>query len=173
MESAAEIPLPSEEAPSEPRPSKLPKILAIVVGLAVGAAIGVFVAGPVAVKKLIPDLRAEAAAHAAEKKAAADAPRPLYVVDNLVLNPANSGGTRFLMVTATFQVKDAAANELLKSHDAEVRDVLLGLFGRKTVEQLTDVGTRESVKGEVLAATAPLFPSGTIQKVFFPQFVIQ
>lgn len=172
MESAAEVPsdLPaSDDAP----PRKLPKILAIVVGLGVGAAIGLFVAGPAVIHKFLPDPKVALAKAAEAKKAEPPAPRVLHVVDNLVLNPANSGGTRFLMITATFELKDAAAGEQLKERDAEVRDALLALFGRKTVEQLTDVSTREAVKSEVLADIAPLFPPGTVKKVFFPQFVIQ
>jgi flagellar protein FliL len=172
MESAAELPLQTDPS-AESTPSKLPKILAIVIGVGIGAAAGVYVAGPAAIKRFIPDPKVVAAKAAAEKKAAPEAPRVLHVVDNLVLNPANSGGTRFLMVSATFEVKDAAAAEQLKERDAEIRDALLALFGKKTVEQLTDVNEREAVKAEVMSSVAPLFAPGTVKKVFFPQFVIQ
>ncbi len=174
MESAApEVPLEIDASAEPASRKKLPKILAIVAGLAAGAAIGLFVAGPAAAKKFVPAGKAGAPAHAAVKEPVVAAPRILHVVDNLVLNPANSGGTRFLMVTATFEVKDTVAAGLLKERDAEVRDGLLALFGRKTVEQLTDISLRENVKTEAMAAVAPLFAPGTVKKVFFPQFVIQ
>ncbi len=172
MKSAAEVPLDASASTDAPA-KKLPKILAIVMGLGLGAAIGLFVAGPAAIHKFLPDPKIAVAKAAAAKKAEPETPRVLHVVDNLVLNPANSGGTRFLMVTATFELKDAASAEQLKERDAEVRDALLALFGRKTVEELTDVSTREAVKTEVMADIAPLFPPGTVKKVFFPQFVIQ
>jgi flagellar basal body-associated protein FliL len=62
---------------------------------------------------------------------------------------------------------------MLKGRDAEVRDALLSHFGRKTVEELTDMSRRPEMKKEVLALMKPLFPAGTIRAVYFPQFVIQ
>lgn len=90
-----------------------------------------------------------------------------------MLNPAGSGGTHFLMVTATFELKDAAAEEYMKSHEAEIRDRLLALFGRRTVDELTEITARETLKKEVLETISPLFAKGAVRKVFFPQFVIQ
>jgi flagellar FliL protein len=101
------------------------------------------------------------------------APAVIHAIENLVLNPAGSGGTRFLMVTATFELKDGGADQVLKDHEAEVRDRILALLGKKTIEDLTDVSQRETIKKEVLDAVMPLFPKDGIRKVFFPQFVIQ
>ena len=97
----------------------------------------------------------------------------VHTVDNLVLNPAGSNGTRFLMVTATFEVKDGGVEQVMKDHEAEVRDRILALLGKKTIEELTDITRRETIKQEVLDAVAPIVAKGGIRKVFFPQFVIQ
>jgi flagellar FliL protein len=96
-----------------------------------------------------------------------------HSVDNLVLNPAGTGGARFLMVTATFELKDGGVGQQMKDHDAEVRDRILGVLGRKTIDQLSDVSQREALKKEVLEGVSPLFAKGSILKVFFAQFVIQ
>jgi flagellar basal body-associated protein FliL len=47
------------------------------------------------------------------------------------------------------------------------------MLGKKTVDQLTDISLRDGIKAEAMDAVAPLFPKGTVLKVFFPQFVIQ
>lgn len=194
MESASQAPSkePAEKAPSvdsaAPAPeldaapeeagkrSKLPLIAVILVGLLVGGGVGAFAAGPVLVKKF----RSRPAASQAETKPEqpkeskeSDQKKVLHIIDNLVLNPAGSGGTRFLMLTVTLAVKDSAADELLKARDAEVRDAVLDRFGRKTVEELVDMSRREAIKKELLAVLKPLFPDGTIKAVYFPQFVIQ
>jgi flagellar basal body-associated protein FliL len=62
---------------------------------------------------------------------------------------------------------------MLKARDAEVRDAMLSYFGRKSVEELTDMGQREAMKKDLLVVLSKFFPAGTIKAVYFPQFVIQ
>jgi flagellar FliL protein len=101
----------------------------------------------------------------------------LHLIDNLVMNPAGSGGTRFLMLSAAIEFKDAAMVEQFKARDAEVRDLVLRVMGARTVEQLADMPTRELIRKEVADSLAMLLPKKdrkkAISKIFFPQFVIQ
>jgi flagellar FliL protein len=108
--------------------------------------------------------------HGGKEGAAAGA--PVYTLDNLVLNPAESGGTRFLLLTISFELKNAELAETMKARDAELRDAVLVTVGNKTVEQLSDVAARDSLKVELRAAAAKLFKKG-VKRVYFPQFVIQ
>lgn len=142
-------------------------IMLAVAGLLAGAAAGLFGLGPVLAKKkaMTPPPPPKAEAEAASSVT--------HEISNIVLNPANSGGTRFLMVTAAFELKDGKAEQMMKDREAEVRDHILALLGKKTVEDLTDINARDLVKKEVLDTIAPLFPKGSVIKVFFPQFVIQ
>jgi flagellar protein FliL len=171
MESSVE----QSEIPGVPDVAGSSKNSIAAVGLMIGAAIGVFGAGPVVVAKFGPKPVDPTLAKAEHGKEAGKVggERVLRVIDNLVLNPAGSGGTRFLMVTATLEVKDASAEEAMKTRDVEVRDALIGYFGRKTVDELTDMGGRDGIKKDLLALLRPLFPPGTIKAVYFPQFVIQ
>jgi flagellar FliL protein len=98
---------------------------------------------------------------------------PTHIIDNLVLNPAESGGTRFLLLTVTFEVRNAAILEKMKARDAELRDAVLVTLGTKTVEQLADMTQREALKNELKAAAAKLFRKGSVRRIYFPQFVIQ
>jgi len=142
-------------------------IILAVAGLLAGAAAGLFGLGPVLAKK-------KAMTPPPPPKVEADAGSSVtHEISNLVLNPAGSGGTRFLMITAAFELKDGKADQMMKDREAEVRDHILALLGKKTVEDLTDINARDVVKKEVLDTIAPLFPKGAVLKVFFPQFVIQ
>ncbi|MEO8563620.1 MAG: flagellar basal body-associated FliL family protein [bacterium] len=169
-----------QEVPLEAAPdivasrSKLPLLLIVTAGLLVGGIVGVFVTGPIATAKVrARSATAAAAPKDAHGKAAGGDQKVLRIVDNLVLNPAGSGGTRFLMVTATLELSDAAADEALKARDAEVRDALLGYFGRKTVAELTDMSGREQIKKDLIELLKPLVTKGAVTAVYFPQFVIQ
>ena len=98
---------------------------------------------------------------------------PLYTISDLVLNPAGSGGTRFLMLSVAFDVKDSAAVESLKQRDAEIKDAVLALVGAKTVEQLSEVSSREPLKVEIKDLVQKIARKKFIKRVSFPQFVIQ
>ena len=179
----------------------LPLIIAIVAGLAVGGASGAFFVGPAMAKGIAPTGAPVkvAASHDAEEgddAAAADegdgegehadeepaegehgkegtpATKPVHMLDNIVLNPAASGGTRFLLLSVAFEVKSAAVLEQMKARDAELRDVVLVTLGSKTVEELADMAARESLKTELRAAAEKVFKKG-VKRVYFPQFVIQ
>ena len=159
----------------------------LVVGTLVGGGAGAVFAGPMLADLILGPSEATAAeAHGAEGgdhgEAEADdghgggghgAGAASYLVENLVLNPAGSNGTRFLMASVSLELGDAAAAEEFKVRDAQVRDALLTTLGQKTVEQLTDIGGRDSLKAEMKHAVSALFPEGTVSGIYLPQFVIQ
>ncbi|MGH7620054.1 MAG: flagellar basal body-associated FliL family protein [Gemmatimonadaceae bacterium] len=140
-------------------------IVLAVAGLIAGSGVGLFGVGPVLAKRK--------ASHPAPVKVEEPRSAVTHSLENLVLNPAGSGGTRFLMVTAAFELKDASVEQLMKDHEAECRDRILALLGKKTVEELTNPADRDAIKQQVLDAIVPMFPKGVVLKVFFPQFVIQ
>ena len=99
---------------------------------------------------------------------------PLYTMSDLVLNPAGSGGTRFLMLSVAFDMKDSTGVELLKQRDAEIKDAVLALVGAKTVEELAEVSSRDPLKAEIKALVGKIVKKPkAIKRVSFPQFVIQ
>lgn len=179
-------------------PKPLPVILAIVAGLALGGGAGAFGVGPALASGIAPSPSAAHAKHHAgtsanadadssdadtaaddegdapvEKKGKEGAASSVYTIDNLVLNPAGSGGTRFLLLSIAFEMKDAAALESIKTRDAELRDAVLVTLGSKTVEQLSDMTARDSLKAELRTATAKALRTRGVRRVYFPQFVIQ
>jgi flagellar basal body-associated protein FliL len=157
---------PDEAAVDAPvKKGKSPLIMAAA-GVLAGAVIGLLIVGPMLARRRGT---APAAVQTTEPASAA----VTHEIQNLVLNPAGTEGRRFLMVTATFELKDAAIEPRFKEHEAEIRDRILALLGKKTVEELSDMAQRDRIKGEVLSVVAPLFPKGSLLKVFFPQFVIQ
>lgn len=155
----------------------LPLIGGITAGLALGAGVGLVVLGPRLSASPAPasiaqehDANKDKDKEAGGKKTDAS---PIYQMDNLVLNPAGSGGTRFLLLSVALEVKDAGTLELLKSRDAELRDTILRMFGSKTAEQVSEASARDQLRAELLATLEKMFAPGAVRKVYFPQFVIQ
>lgn len=156
---------------------------AVAVAALVGGTTGMIVVGPLAAERF----GAEPAA--AEAEAEADdghgkskgkdghggdyGSSPHYRVENLVLNPAETQGTRFLMATIVAELHDEKEVEALGSREAEVRDRLLSLLGSKTVGDLTDVTYRDTLKEEIRSALDELVGENGVERVFLPTFVIQ
>lgn len=189
-----ETPTPEVEGakPARKAPKGAVLVGVLVGGLAVGVAGGLLAIGPMVARSsgyvvTADSTHAEggeggegAAAGGGEhggKEGGTVGASSLHLIDNLVLNPAGSGGTRFLMVAAAIEFGDAALVEAFKARDAEVRDIVLRVMGAKTVEQLSDMAVRDSLRRELGDSLSGLLPKAqrklAIRRVYFPQFVIQ
>lgn len=186
---ANETPQAPEDAPAAPTKAKLPLLIGMVaVGLAVGGGTGAALLGPMVAKKMgkvTPIVAAADSAHggaaaegehaapAAGGKEGAAAEAVIHVLDNMVLNPAGSGGSRYLLLTVAIEVGSPTAIESFKARDAELRDIVLTTLGTKPVEQLTDMATREQFKVEIMKAVDERFGKKSVKRIYFPQFVVQ
>ena len=157
---------------------KLALPLVIVAGLIVGGAAGALVLGPriARARTLSKDAKssvkpADSVVSGEHGSALPDA--PVHLIDNLVLNPAGSGGSRFLLASVGLQTTSAAANEIVTKREVEARDVVLAVLGAKHVEDLAEITNREKLKVELKNALDSLFGPGVVRRIYFPQFVIQ
>lgn len=182
----------SQEEPTDDAPAtggglkaRLPLIAMIAVGLAVGGGTGATVLGPLVARKLgrapahadttAADSTAAdslAQAEGAEGDAGAGAPS-VTLLENLVLNPAGSGGSRYLLLSVAIEAANATSTADFTARDAELRDIILTALGSKTVDQLTDISTREGIKTELQAAITARFGKASVKRLYFPQFVVQ
>lgn len=186
---ANETPQAPEDAPAAPTKAKLPMLIGMVaIGLAVGGGTGAALLGPMVARKMgkiTPIVAAADSAHGGDA-AGGDHGAPaeggkegvaveaaIHVLDNMVLNPAGSGGSRYLLLTVAIEAGSPTAIESFKSRDAELRDIVLTTLGTKPVEQLTDMAAREQFKVEIMKAVDERFGKKTVKRIYFPQFVVQ
>jgi flagellar FliL protein len=169
----------TETQPEAAPPAKSKKLLLLVVivlGVVIGGGAGAFVAAPLLAGKVAPaagDSSTRAGEDGGKKADAKGGAKVVHMVDNLVLNPAKSGGARFLLLSVGLAVKDDATVQRLSDRDPELRDVVLRYMGARTIEELADVSMRDSLKAHLRAAVDERFGAGTVGDVYFPQFVIQ
>lgn len=93
-------------------------------------------------------------------------------IDGLVLNPAGSGASRFLIATLVLETDDQARSEL-QARDAEARDMLLTVLSSMTVEELTDISQRNVIRETLRSALNDMLAREGVHRIFLPQFVIQ
>ena len=153
-------------------------IIALTIGLVVGAAAGSLVVGPLVAEG--PAKEESGAAGSADECAAVlaqhgvvTAPVAVHTIETLVLNPAQSGGTRYLMASVGFGLADLHGAEQMTLRDAEIRDIVVRVLGSKTVAELSDLSLRNGMKEEMRTEIVKVVGEHGLVDIYFPQFVIQ
>jgi flagellar basal body-associated protein FliL len=111
-----------------------------------------------------------------DKKKGEEGKAPVYKLDNIIVNPSGSQGQRFLMCTVAIESDDSKALDVLREHEIELRDRVISLLSKQSLDRLTAESARDSLRAELLSAIRPaLGPEGRDAelKVFLPQFVVQ
>jgi len=166
-----------EAAVAETKGPRKPVLIGAVAGtVAIGTAVGLMVVGPMVTAQSSDASHdstsvAQAGGDHGEPK---EAIGTVHVIDNMVLNPAMTSGARFLLVATAIEVTEPSLMEELKVRDAEARDVLISVLGARTVEQLSDLAQRDSLRAEIMNAfNTMLAKPKAVRRVYFPQFVVQ
>lgn len=172
---------------AEPAPIVLGGV--VLVALLIGAALGALVLAP----RVISSRQQAALAEAKDPHAAKDKKKgkkhekkkegkegegkpKVYRLDNIIVNPANSDGQRFLMCSIAIQADDPEALDILREHEIELRDRVVTLLAAESIESLTAAGVRDSLRSRILTAIVPVLGEegeGVELQVYLPQFVIQ
>jgi flagellar FliL protein len=98
---------------------------------------------------------------------------PMFIVKDLIVNPAGTNGTRFLLLTVGFETSTTQGEKELERKEIQVRDALNSVLTTKTLEELANVQQREQLRSDILARASELVKSGTVTNVYFSKFIIQ
>ena len=96
----------------------------------------------------------------------------IYVIEDLVVNPAGSGGTRYVAASIGLEAASSITSEI-ERRDPQIKDALIQILSSRTIEELADVAQRESVRKEIQNRVEEIVPQGGIDAVYFVSFVLQ
>jgi flagellar FliL protein len=97
----------------------------------------------------------------------------VYAVKDIVVNPAGTGGTRFLSVSLGFELGSDAAAWKFEEREPLVRDALITILSSKTVAQLTDAKQKEITRYQIKKRLEQLLETDQIAGVYYTDFVLQ
>jgi flagellar FliL protein len=167
-------PILEEEEPTKKPGIMVPLIFALVAA-AGGATLGLTVLGPA----VAPTLAARSMESGGKSKGGGhggghgEPAETLHVLENLVVNPAGSEGTRYLLISVAIEPIDQGMVEELAALDVSFRHTLLTTLGSKTVEELSDIATRPQIVAQLRDSLESVAGHGIIQNIYLPQYVIQ
>ncbi len=97
----------------------------------------------------------------------------IYIIDNLLINPAKSGGRRHLLVAFGLEYHDLLVKEELERLDPQIRDNLITLLAGQEMSILSEIAYREKIRESLLKAINYHLEDGEVEKLFFVKYVFQ
>lgn len=97
----------------------------------------------------------------------------LYEIDNIIVNPASTVGSRFLSCSVAFELENPSDMSRLESIDVKVRDALITILSARTVDELSDARLREPLRRQILSRVNMVADPIKIKAVYFKDFVLQ
>ena len=94
-------------------------------------------------------------------------------MDGLVVNPAGSDGSRYLAVSIAFESKAEGIRAEMEQKKVVVKDAILTHLSEQTAESLSDPARRDTLKQQLIEETNSILTSGSIDRLYFTEFVLQ
>ncbi len=94
-------------------------------------------------------------------------------LQGLIINPSDSGGSRYLMMNIGIEAKDAGVLEQIDEMDLVIRDTILKQLSQRTVQELSDISLRDQIKEDLKESINSVLKEGGIIRLYFTQYVLQ
>lgn len=94
-------------------------------------------------------------------------------LEGLVVNPAGSDGSRYLAVSIAFESKQEGIRAEMEEKKVVIKDAILTLLSEQTAQELSDPDRRDELKTELIKETNTILNGGTIDRLYFTEFVLQ
>jgi flagellar FliL protein len=96
-----------------------------------------------------------------------------FNIESIVVNPAGTGGTRYLSCGISFEMATAEDVKVFESKAAQVKDILITILSSKTVDELADIRQRNQMRRQILAIVNRFLAPTQAKAVYLTDFVLQ
>jgi flagellar protein FliL len=90
-----------------------------------------------------------------------------------VVNPAETGGRRYLVVSLGLQTEAPEAEKTIEKFKPLIRDALITLLSAKHLDELSRISFRDTLRTEIKEAANRQLHGVTIDNVVFSSYVLQ
>lgn len=98
---------------------------------------------------------------------------PVYELDEIIVNLADSGGRRFLKTQITFGVNKNNVSKEMNDKIPQIRDRVILILSEKNISDIETATGKEMLKQEIIDNINPLLATGEIEEVYFITFTYQ
>lgn len=97
----------------------------------------------------------------------------VYVVDDLIINPAGTDGKRLLLSSLGFDLPNEKFQSELKEKEILVKDAIISVLGSKDMTQLSNSSYRDTLRIQITQRLNKLMPHIKISNVYFSKYILQ
>ncbi|UCE67782.1 MAG: flagellar basal body-associated FliL family protein [Candidatus Zixiibacteriota bacterium] len=180
---------PEEESSEEPKPEK-PKsggLLQTVIIIAITQIITLAGAFFFVKMYLVPKVTVEGKA-VEEIVPQEREPAQIHMIEDLVVNPAGTNGTRYLSATIGLEYAKAIESEKsagtsggysagavrgMGNKEPVIRDILIAILTSKNIQQLSSAEGKEALRAEIMEKINYEVAPDTVYKVYLVDYVLQ
>lgn len=117
--------------------------------------------------------------------------RQIYLLEDIIVNPAGTRGSRYLSVSVGVEMNAQASDgetgkggghgssdteatpSPLDAKRPQLRDALIGILSSKTIIQLTTPEDKEAIRNEILSTFKTILDPQPVYQIYFVDFVLQ
>ncbi|HEY3295753.1 MAG TPA: flagellar basal body-associated FliL family protein [bacterium] len=102
-----------------------------------------------------------------------DSEMSVIMLDEIVVNPAETGGRRYLVVSLGLQTTAPEAEKSIEKFKPLIRDALISLLSSKHMDELSRISYRDTLRAEIKEATNRELRKIKVDNVVFSSYVLQ
>jgi flagellar FliL protein len=96
-----------------------------------------------------------------------------YSVGDIVINPAGTNAQRVMLVSLALQLKSDEEVKKMGEREALVKDIIVTSLSSKSIENLTAMGYKDSLKVELKTKLNAKLHGLNIKDIYFTKYIIQ
>lgn len=96
-----------------------------------------------------------------------------HKIENIIINPANSDGERYLILTIVAELNTGSDKAALELNEAKVVDKINLILTSRTAEELSDLSEREDIKQQIGIAINETINQNAVRNLLFTKYVLQ
>jgi flagellar FliL protein len=98
----------------------------------------------------------------------------IYLIKDVLVNPAGTNGTRYLSTSIGLETSDSEhGSDRFEELTPIVRDIFIAILSSKTMEELSSIDGKEKLRGEILAQVNEAVKPDSVYRIYFVDYVLQ
>lgn len=95
------------------------------------------------------------------------------LLDEIIVNPAGTGGRRFLSTVVGLSLKNSTTEDNVVDKMPLIRDAAISLLSSKSLDQLASLSYRDTLRHELQASVNAIMEKDAVKGVVFSTYVLQ
>ncbi|MAO63677.1 MAG: hypothetical protein CL666_01625 [Balneola sp.] len=96
-----------------------------------------------------------------------------YELEELVVNPANTNGKRYLLVEISLELSDQTHISVLQAKNNRLKQELIETLSIRTIPELVKVETRDELRLELIHVINSIIEERSVRNLYFTKYVMQ